>query len=421
MNVTHEDVKVGQDDDGVYFKIQFAPNFVDKVYLDEFFEEAIAEEIPLDVTVQEHNKVRKRPKAFYEECSEEERNRVRQELDLRPRYSPVRDDLNSYKYLESLYNSMERPLSFRASSIEEHKQWSVRLIEKLKKLIGYDFKDVPLEIEKGPETEFEDLLLTKYYFKTAPHLKTVGILARPKNISEPKPGIIAVHGHNKGKINTIGMEMSSSNSYYGIDLARRGYVTLSLDQWGWGETRGHNRKVEAAPEKAFALSALLLGKTAIAIRCWNVSRSIDFLKRFDFVSDKFGIIGQSGGGTTAAFSSVLDLRLKATVISGYFCTWFDSIFAMNHCPCNFVPNMMKYAELPDVIATRAPKPTFIVAGDSDPIFPRYGVKKAYRTLEKAFSLYEKTDNLGIDIIPDTGHVFRGKHAYPWLDHVLLGK
>ncbi len=71
-----------------------------------------------------------------------------------------------------------------------------------------------------------------------------------------------------------------------------------------------------------------------------------------------------------------------------------------------------------MVASRAPKPTFIIAGEKDPIFPIEGVREAYEKLKQAYKLYGKEENLAIDIIPDTGHVFRGDYAYPWFDKHL---
>ncbi|MBD3352977.1 MAG: hypothetical protein GF364_15955 [Candidatus Lokiarchaeota archaeon] len=419
MYSRHEGIKVGKDENGIFFVIQFTPDFTDKVYMNEFFEDCIESETEIDLKIEPHTKPRRRSEAFYDRLDPKERERIKKDLDLRSFYSPVRDDLNVYNYLMNVYKNNPPSMQYNAKSIMEHKEWANRLVKKVKELVGYPLEDVPMQVEEGPETEFKNLVLKKYYITTAKYLKVPAILARPKKIDKKLPGIICVHGHNKGKINTVGMEESSSNSYYGMDLALRGnYVTLSLDQWGWGERRGQNIKLEDKPEEVFAKSALLLGFTAIGIRSWEVTKSIDFLEQFDFVDNKFGVIGQSGGGTTAAFSSVLEPRINATVISGYFCSWLQSIFAMNHCSCNFIPGILKYADLPDIIATRAPKPTFIVAGEYDPIFPKKGVLSGYELLKEVYSLYSKQENLDIDIVPNVGHVFRGTYAYPWLDKVF---
>ena len=420
MQARHSGVQVGKDENGIYLIIQFSKDMIDKVYVDEFFEECIDQGTKIDININPTVKPRSRPEAFYDFLDQGEIARVRKALDLREDYIPVRDDLNSFIYLKNYLDQHPPALKYIAKNREEHATWASEVIKKITDITGYEkIGQRELEIEEGPQTELEGIILKKVYITTAPGLKAPAILAKPKQMEIPMPGIICVHGHNKGKINTIGMLESSSNSYYGIELAKRGYVTLSLDQWGWGERKGFNYKHEGKPEEVFAKSALLLGTTAIGIRSWDVSRSIDYLETLDFVNSKFGVIGQSGGGTTAAFSSVLEDRIDASIVSGYFCTWEKSIFAMKHCSCNFVPNILNHVEMHDLMAARAPKPTFIVSGDSDPIFPQSGVQDAYKKLKKAYDLYDKPENLGIDVIPNTGHVFRGKHAYPWLDKMLL--
>lgn len=419
LNIAYDKVKIGQDEQGIYFEIDFGLNKIEKVYADEFFEEYIEQGKEINIKISPYEKERARPLAFYDYIDPKERERIKNALDLQPHYSHIRDDLNSYLYLRNIFNAHPPSLAFKANSPEEHQKWASQIIELTKKLTGYDLGNVPIEIEEGSETEFEDLLIKKLYITTAPFLKVPAILIRPKNMTEPKPAIICVHGHNKGKINTVGMEISASNSYYGIELAKRGYVTLSLDQWGWGERRGKYKSDVDNFESIYSLSALLLGKTAIGIRCWEVSRAIDYLQTLDYVKPKFAIIGQSGGGTTSAFSSVIDGRISAAVVSGYFCTWSYSIFSLHHCTCNFVPGIMQYMDFPDMMAARAPKPLFVVAGEKDGIFPIEGVKDAYDKVKKAYQVFNASDMLDIDIIPETGHVFRGDYAYPWLDKILL--
>ncbi len=421
MDARHDGITVGKDDRGVYFMIEFSPGKAEKVYADEFFEDCIENGERMDVRIASHSKPRQRPAAFFDSIDPSDLGRIRKELDLREDYNPVRDDLNSYRYLASVFKDKPPRLEFTASSVADHVAWAKDVKETVATITGYKqlaAERVPLDVEDGPSSSYKHVVLKKYYITTATHLRLPVILAHPEKMDAPAPGIICLHGHNKGKINTIGMLESASNSYYGIELAMRGYVTLSLDQWGWGERKGVNAKHEDNPEAIFSLSALLLGRTAVGIRCWDVTRGIDFLQQLDIVAPRFGVIGQSGGGTTAAFSSVLDERIDAAIVSGYFCSWFASIFAMHHCPCNHVPGIMQHLELGDMMAARAPKPTFVVSGDSDGIFPQQGVQDAYEKVKRAYDLYGKPGNLGIDVILRTGHVFRGDLAYPWLDKVL---
>lgn len=424
MDFKHENIRVGKDDKGVYFLLKLG-NSLEKIYAEELFEDLIESKEDFNLSISPSVRERTRPPAFFESCDLTERERICKELDLRPTYSPIRKDLSNYNYLLNILKQNPLKLGYKEakiSSIEAHQKWAIQVKNKLKELIHYDLdcnKSIPLNIESSLESEYKSIVMKKFYIQTAPNLKMPVILARPKKMAEPMPGIICLHGHNKGKINTIGMLESSSNSYYGIDLALRGYVTLSIDQWGWGERRGEINAARELSEADLSLSALLVGLTAIGIRSWEVSKGIDFLKTFDFVSNKFGVIGQSGGGTTAAFSSVLDDRINAAVISGYFCTYIESIFSLHHCPCNYIPHILEYFDLPDILAARAPKPTFIVSGENDGIFPQKGVQEAYNQLKQVYSLYNRLEDLGIDVIKNTGHVFRGDYAYPWLDKKLV--
>ncbi|MHA1998695.1 MAG: hypothetical protein ACTSU9_11285, partial [Promethearchaeota archaeon] len=271
MFANHEGVKAGRDEGGrIYLVIQFTADMIEKVYIDELFEDAADYGELFDIKIEPHVKSRGNPRSFFNEQDPEEISRIKRELNLRPVYVPIRDDLNVFQTLKRMFKEHPPKLAFKAKTIEEHQAWAEELVKIVKKLTAYDLGMVPLEVEEGPETEFKGLILKKIYITTAKHVKAPAILAHPKVMNKPMPGIVCVHGHNKGKINTIGMLESSSDSYYGIELALRGYVTLSLDQWGWGERRGHHKKMEASAEQVFSLSALLLGKTAIGFRCWDV-------------------------------------------------------------------------------------------------------------------------------------------------------
>jgi cephalosporin-C deacetylase-like acetyl esterase len=417
MDFSYEGIKVAKDDNGMYFMIPMV-NKLEKIYLEEIFEEFIENGDSIKLSLSTEDK-ESHHDSYFDTVDPIEVERVRKQLDLRSVYDNPRSDLNAHTYLTNLFKSNPPELAFSTKTTKEHQEWSKKVKQKVIELSGYNMGLVPLDIEEGPETEFNGIILKKYYYMTAPHLKMAAILAKPKHMDKSMPGIICVHGHNNGKICSTGFDHSDSDSYYGIELAKRGYVTLSLDQWGWGERKGKYKRTQNNPEQMYSLTALMLGKTAIGIRAWEVSRSIDFLKKFDFVSDKFAVVGQSGGGTTSAFSSVLDDRIDAAVVSGYFCSWWYSIFSVNHCGCNFIPKIMKYIDFPDLMAARAPKPVFVVSGDNDDIFPQEGVQDAYQKLKKVYELYKKPQNLEIDIIKNTGHKFRGLYSYPWLDKVLL--
>jgi dienelactone hydrolase len=290
----------------------------------------------------------------------------------------------------------------------------------VKEVLGYPYQAAPLNPEWGASREIKGVKLTKVYFQSQPGLFVAGILAHPVGLTAKRPAIVCLHGHNYGKVCTLGFEYSSSHSYYGFELAQRGFVTLSIDQWGWGERPGvyrGNRRDNA--EAMYSLSALLLGMTAVGIRVFDVSRCFDFLSSLDIVdADHLGVIGQSGGGTTSAFTAAIEPRATAAVISGYYCNLTESIFALNHCACNYIPGLLRWADLPEIVGARAPKPTFIVSGERDGIFPQPGVQTAYQELQEIYKAVGAENNLEIDVWAEHGHEFTGRRAYPWLEQHL---
>jgi dienelactone hydrolase len=163
----------------------------------------------------------------------------------------------------------------------------------------------------------------------------------------------------------------------------------------------------------------MFGLSAIGLRAWDVVRSIDFLETLPFVDkDHIGCMGNSGGGMTTTFASAVDERIRAAIISGYFCSWWYSIISLAHCPCNYMAHLMEHFTVADIVAMRAPQPTFVVSGELDHIFPQAGVQEAYKLAQQAYSLAGAPDNLGIHVMPKTYHRFSGEKSYPWLETQL---
>jgi dienelactone hydrolase len=420
FKIDFPDAKIGKDEKGLFL---LSKKMNDKIYLDEIFEDYLDSEVSLSISnpLSPANGLFTGDQPKYP-ADVGEAHKVMKALDLQVSYPHIRPNLNIFNWLTQKYHESSRKFKFKpefGESKESFSKWQKQVKEKTKELLGFPYERCPLEIEWGPSADFKGIRMTKVYYTSQPGLKVSAVLSRPIELKTPAPAAIALNGHNNGKITILGFDYSSSHSYYGFELAQRGFVTLTIDQWGWGERYGIAKTRTQGSEHNFALSALLLGQTAIGIRVWDVIRGFDFLETLDYVdSSKFVTIGQSGGGTTSAFAGALDDRVQAAVISGYYCTLFDSIFSLHHCGCNFVPNLLTWADLPEIVGIRAPKPTFIISGDRDSIFPQNGVQTAYHELQEIYHAAGAPDNLGIDVWRGHGHEFRGDFAYPWLEEKL---
>ncbi|MHA1734174.1 MAG: alpha/beta hydrolase family protein [Promethearchaeota archaeon] len=422
MRVEFQGTAVGRDEGGYYIEMPLNADgtVTDKVYVDEIFEEYEGKTISL--AVGEYEEAPRSP--LFEGELAREAAEAAKKLDLKPEYAVIRDDLNIYNWLRAQYLdvSRSRKMSFEAvnpGTPAEVFGWRDELRPKIEELLGFPFPGAELDVEYGPEVEFDGLVMKKVYFQSQPGLKVPAVLSYRKDLDGPAPGVLCLHGHNQGKICTLGFHYSSSDSYWGYQLAKRGFVTLSPDQFGWGERFGVAKRRYAESEKVYSRSALLLGTNSIGIRTWDAKRGLDFLESLDIVDPgRLGVIGHSGGGMIANFTAPLDDRVKAVVVSGYFCRWLHSIFTIHHCICNFVPGILELADCEDVLAMAVPRHVFVVSGIHDNIFPQVGVQEAYKVLEKVYETAGFPDRVGIDVVEGVGHFFSGRKAYPWLERVL---
>ena len=134
----------------------------------------------------------------------------------------------------------------------------------------------------------------------------------------PAPAVLCIHGADakRGKFGVIDPERP--NRAYGIELARRGYVTFSIDQFGHGEALGGRPQKEVVAEFFKRYPDWSLDGRRLA----EHSRAIDALATLPFVADKnvcatkrFGAIGNSLGGRTVMYLAAFDERVAAAVSS----------------------------------------------------------------------------------------------------------
>ena len=158
---------------------------------------------------------------------------------------------------------------------------------------------------------------------------------------------------------------------------------------------------------------LMYGKTLAGMRVYEVMRTIDYLfTRSEVDTDRIGCMGISGGGLVCSFASAVDERINVSVVSGFVNTFKDSIMSIHHCIDNFVPGIIKYAEMPDIVGLIAPRPLLIESGTRDPIFPIDATEEAYRRLERIYQLLGAGDKLDKDLF-EGDHMISGAKAYDW--------
>lgn len=163
---------------------------------------------------------------------------------------------------------------------------------------------------------------------------------------------------------------------------------------------------------------MLLGRTLIGERCWDVSRAIDVaLAQFPQIdADKIAVMGNSGGGTTTIYAAALDERIAAAMPSCAFSGFLPSIGAQRHCVCNYVPGILTQFDMGDIAGLIAPRPLVIVNGKDDGIFP---LNSALEQAEIARNLYALAGAQSAfrHVIGQEGHRFYAREGWAAFDEV----
>ena len=342
------------------------------------------------------------------------------------------------EYLYQVYEEQARKLAFRATTLPEWQIWHGALHNKLIELLGnFPLERTPLypiQLESHQEAGYR---LEKFVFESEPELQVPCYILIPDQVIPPYRPVIALHGHGTGGANyLLGKVWDESanakeqeiirtqNHDYARQLALHGFLVFVPVQRGLGE------RIENKPGliswqgagqsscRVLSFNALLLGKTLLGMRVWDVLRTIDYIRsRPEPMVGGLGCVGFSGGGATTLFAAALDPRITVAVVSGYFNRFRSSIMAMTHCECNYIPHLLEYAEMADIAGLIAPRPLLLESGKRDGIFPIEGTLAAFQDLQKVYQLLGIPKSLEIDIF-DADHQFHGIKTFDWLDQWL---
>jgi len=338
------------------------------------------------------------------------------------------------KFLQRLYQQVQPKFRFDAGDADAARRWQQQCRAAVAEAVG--FQDLPcqvLGVETIEEVDRGDHVRRKLLLQLPLGAKLPVYLLSPRQGAVPLPVVLAFHGHGYGVKDIVGLWEDGQERYapdgyhkdFAIELCRKGLLVAAPEIMCFGEHQPDFSYLEGPLDQPrptachiITTYAMMLGGSAVGLRVWQARCLVEYLQDLPQAdTTRLGAMGISGGGMHTFFSTCLDTRIKACVISGYFCSWLKSILAMNHCTCNFVPDLLQLGDLPDLAGLLAPRPVLIEAGTRDPIFPIDAVREAFGKLKDIYALWDATGQVELDQF-EGRHQISGARSYDFLAEKL---
>ncbi len=241
--------------------------------------------------------------------------------------------------------------------------------------------------------------------------KARAYLLKPARMSQPLPGVVALHSTSDNKMEYIAGVAKGDIAPLGYDLALKGFVVICPMCFLWRD-RGE-RSYEEQAERFISGHP---GSKGMAKMLFDAMRAVDVLERLDIVdSGRIGTVGHSLGGKEAFYLGAFDDRVKVIVsneggIGIDFSNWDDPWYLGREIH-NFGH------EHHELLALCAPKPFLLIGGDFADGTRSIPYMEAVRPV---YELYGKPGNLalfnhgsGHNVTPEAA-----QHTYRWIVEYL---
>lgn len=334
-------------------------------------------------------------------------------------------------HYHDLYNNAAGKFSYSKHHFDSFETWQETFRHELKEALGLNVMERELanfqvQAEKISTKELDDHIREEWLLQVEPTMTIPFYLLRPlgADLSNASlPLVLTPHGHNHPEL-YVGIynneaerqSIQDGDRDIAVQAVREGYLVISPTVRGFGDTRNkedlENNRLHSC--RIRLLHGLLVGRTAIGERVWDISRLIDWALENEAVDpERIAITGNSGGGTISVFAPACDTRIRVAMPASYFCTFTDSIGSIHHCDCNYVPGILQLGEMYDVAGLIAPRPFRAINGVEDAIFPIEATRHAYAELKKIYAAAEAESHCEL-YEGDGGHRYYREGAWPFL-------
>jgi dienelactone hydrolase len=374
--------------------------------------------------------------------------------------APTGSDSGSiYPLLEKLAARRGFTASFLEPRWRSVREWQAQGRKLVFDSLGPAPPPVAPAAEVVERTDAGPFIREKIVFSTAPEFRVPAYVHIPKNRAGRVPAIVDLHSHGgmflfgKEKVIDFGDNHPAMTEYHkanyagrptATELARRGYVVITIDAFPFGERRilmdedlaaGWDRSKYTPDdvrrlnqkcrqkESTVVKSLAYAGLTWPGIVAWDDIRTVDYLvTRPEVDPARIGSIGVSMGGYRSLLLAGLDDRIAAGCVAGFMSTVRPMIrrHMDTHSFVHFIPHVHGALDLPDIVALRAPKPLLVQQCRRDGLFPPEGMEEAVKKLEAIYRKAGAADAFTARFydLPHILDIEMQEEAFAWLDKRL---
>jgi cephalosporin-C deacetylase-like acetyl esterase len=302
-----------------------------------------------------------------------------------------------WRYLDEVGTSLAARQRHAYRTADEAEQHRNEAVAHLRRSLGLDPwpERTPLNARVKGVIRQREYRIEKIVFESQRGFLVDALLYLPEKRSGRVPGVVSTIGHYAENDFFIWSEQARS-----IGLARKGYAVLTYDPIGQGERiwlGGGNHDL-------LRRKIVLAGMEVSGLMFWDSIRAIDYLiSRPEVDPERIGITGVSGGGFNALYTAALDDRVKAAAPDG-FATSLESLIKRGDAGCcAYIPNLARYAEIPEIYGLIAPRKLLILGGYMDILSDR--ILQVFETARRYYDAHGASANVAYYLDPDAGHTY----------------
>ena len=308
-------------------------------------------------------------------------------------------------------------------------EWRGELLEKTKTLLRCPESRCDPNVRIAFERDHETFVERRLTFTAEPWADVPCHLLLPKGGDGPYPVMICLQGHTSGMHISLARPKFDEDAGaiagerdFALQAVERGYAAFVMEQRCFGEREDDRPDTIKRCEdyahgddnrtcKHAAMSALLLGRTLLGERVFDVQRACDAIAEIeDLDAERIYSMGQSGGGTVSWYAAAVEPRIRGIIAASCFASIQTSIGAIDHCTDNYLPGMLEWFDFADLAGAIAPRTAVIVMGRHDHLFPYEGVCEAFEQASRIYRAAGAPDALDL-VVGEEGHRFYADRAW----------